>query len=223
MKPLTFKQDGEQKEFQQLPAGNHAAYCTRIIDIGHQEVKKFPPEPGTEIIPQMILCFETPNELMEDGQPFIIYGFPMKVSTHEKSNMYATLNALNGEPVKQEFWGKFIMAQTDLKEFVGKQCQIEVIERFGKEFKGDDGMMKRKTYSNIKGVHPLPKGMTMPKMHNEPLYFDLEKFSQSTKDMLPGWIQAKIDAARDRDRPEPDKAPAPAEGSYGAKDQDIPF
>lgn len=143
--------------FEQAPTGTHLARCVGLIDIGtHTSEWKGQPIRRR----QVIIKWELPLELREDGQPFVTSEF-YTMSLSEKANLrHALVNWRGRDFTREELIG------FDMKTILDVPCQITITEN-------DNG--KRK----VTGVAGVPKGVAMPDRHNDLLYFDLDFFDQA--------------------------------------------
>lgn len=141
------------------PAGSHAAICYRFIDLGTQMVEW---KGTTKTQRKVLISWEIPAELMEDGKPFTInrkYTWSMS----EKSNLRHDLEAWRGKAFTQDdFAGP---TRFNIKNILGKACLLSIVHE----------QREGNTYANLKSVSALPKGMSAPAPVNEPVYLALEK------------------------------------------------
>lgn len=194
----TVASDNGGKDFPQAPAGTHLAICYMVVDIGQQETH-------FGMKPKIVIGWELPFELMEDGRPFAVSGF-YTLSLSEKANLRKDLEAWRTRPFTEEEVKGF-----DVKNVLGKPCQVTIIHNL------KDG----KTRASVAGVAGVPKGadgkfIQAPAAKNELLYFDMDNPDKATLDKLPEWIKKQIASAANRPKDMPvDYSTAP-----GA---DVPF
>lgn len=157
--------------FVSAPVGAHLGILTKIVDLGTQ-ISEYPPGSGEEIKrTQQIWTWELPNELMEDGQPFIVSKFYTK-SLGEKATLTKDLTSWLGKTPKVPF---------DDETLLGKSCQVIVTGR------------ENSDKIKVSGLAPVPKGMPSPKQaHNPLVYFSLDNFNQEVFDGLSAWTQGTI-------------------------------
>lgn len=154
--------------FEQPPVGSHAAVLIRIIDIGTQK-SEYQGKPS--IRRQNILTWELPNELNDEGKPYIISKF-YTASLGEKANLTKDLTSWLGKTPTPPF---------DPKTLLGKGCQVVVSERENSDKKV------------VSTVVALPKGMALPKETVNPLiFFSLDEFDEEVFDGLSDGIQQMI-------------------------------
>jgi hypothetical protein len=67
----------------------------------------------------------------------------------------------------------------DVKNVLGKPCQIQVLHSEGK-----------KKYANIASIVSWPRGANQPKIESELLYYEIH--NQEVFAKIPEWIQKKI-------------------------------
>jgi len=211
---LTVKNEGG--DYTPCPAGNHAAICYAVIDLGTQHQDAFTWE-GAPIAasdkPQILILWEAPGERVEiDGEsrPAGISKF-YNAFWGERASLRIHLEAWRGRP----FTGDEIQA-FNVGNLLGKPCMVNVIHT-------ERGKAK------VAGVAAWPKGMTPPTAENEQILFDLENYDQATFDKIsegiqniikksPEW-QAQNQPVQGFRQPEP----AGADVGDGWTDDDIPF
>lgn len=144
----------EGGNFEQAPTGNHLATCVRIIDLGTQKIVW---EGVAKYQRKVMLSWELPQEMREDGTPFLI-SKRYTLSSHEKSTLRKDLEAWRGRKFQDSDFGPggFV-----IKKVLGVSCMIQIVE-------SDKG------YSNVSSVGSLPKGMGAQEPINEPVYFSLD-------------------------------------------------
>jgi len=144
--------------FEQAPTGTHLARCIGLVDIGtHSSEWKGQPVRRR----QVIIKWELPLELREDGQPFVASEF-YTMSLSEKANLrHALVNWRGRDFTHQELMG------FELKTILDVPCQITITQN-------ENGKHK------VTGVAGVPKGVEMPPRHNDLVFFDLDAFDQPT-------------------------------------------
>jgi hypothetical protein len=149
-------------DFAPAPAGTHIAVCIKVVDLGSQQVEWPKGSGNTKSQHKVTLAWELSNELMDDGRPFILtqrYTF----SVSEKATFRKHLESWRGKPFEDADFGG--PKAFDVKNVLGKGCTLFVAHKVT----GD------KTYSNVTGIGPLPKGVTAPPPQNGLTYFSLER------------------------------------------------
>jgi|HubBroStandDraft_2_1064218.scaffolds.fasta_scaffold21822_8 hypothetical protein len=168
-------------DYEPIPAGSHIAVCDIVADLGLQPGSGLYPNPKN----QVFIRFELPNERIEfekDGKkqtgPAVI-GKIYTASMNEKANLRHHLESWRGKAFTDEQAASF-----DIDTVLGKPCMITVMHTK----KGD------KTYANIVGVGPIPKGINAKTIIPEitPVLYTPESTKQ-TYALLPEWIRKKID------------------------------
>jgi hypothetical protein len=188
--------------FKSAPAGTHVARCIRLIDIGtqHGEYQGKP-----TVRRQIIVMWELPNELMEDGKPYIASKF-YTASLSEKATLRKDLEAWRGRAFSNEELAGF-----DLKNILKAPCMLSIVEK-------DGGGTK------VGGVMSLPKGMQVPPHTNDPWSFDIDDWDeerfQQMSDGVKKLIQGsdEFQAIRGNSHQEEYNG-----GGVGAMTDDIPF
>jgi len=155
------------------PAGTHVAICYRVVDLGTQMIDF---QGQTKFQHKIMLSWELPDELMDDGQPFSVHK-RYTLSSHEKSTLRKDLESWRGKPFTDDEFGP--NGTFDIKNVIGVGCMLNILhtEREGK------------TYANVSAVLKMVKGMPMPAMANEKVYFNLDAFDKAAFDKLSEGIQ----------------------------------
>ncbi len=207
---MLVKNTGEG-DFEQAPEGNHVARCYSVVNLGL--VEQGGQYPG--IKHKLRWSFELCNEKMSDGRPFSVSEH-LTASLGSKAILHQRLVSWRGKPFTSDELEGF-----DLRNVLGHPCLINVVHN-----KSKDGT---KTYTNVAGITPLPKGMDAPPLINELLYFDFDRPVET----LPEWLQKMI--GENPDKPEENGATmddtaaaqsfeqALAEIPDGFDDNSIPF
>lgn len=162
-------------DFTPCPDGNHIATCIRVIDLGTQ---KWDYQGQTKTGRKVLITWEIPDELMDDGRPFTInkkYTF----SSHEKANMRKDLESWRGVPFKDSDFGA---GGFDIKNLLEKGCMLNVVHN------PKDGTV----YANIASIARLPKGVNAPLTINPTVYFDLDKPDWAVYDGLSDGLKKTI-------------------------------
>lgn len=181
-------------DFQRPPAGTTLGICYGVIDIGLQQTTY---QGLVNVKPQVILLFELPTELMDDGRPFGVSKV-YTASMHEKAILRKDIQAWRGKAMSDDEADDFNLANV-----LGKGALLNITETS----KGE------KVYTNIAGISPVMKGMTVPQPHNTLVVYDMDDPDPAVLEKLPEWIKKKIAAAQNDTQ----------QGSYGppkAKDED---
>jgi hypothetical protein len=161
---------GDGQDFKQVPPGTYSAICIGLIDLGIQAGEY---EGKRTERKQVLLRWELPTEPMDDGQPMILSAF-LTNSLNEKAKLRHWLEAWRGRAFTKDELAGF-----DLRNIIGKPCMLSVIHN-------------EKDKAKVNAVMALPKGMTVPPMHNKPLIYDVDNPSGDVFAALPGGIQAII-------------------------------
>jgi hypothetical protein len=202
------------KDFEMVPAGNHIAICTGVIDLGIQPGSGMYPDPKH----QVYIRFELPTETIsyeKDGQQVtgpMSVGRTLTASMSEKANLRKLIESWFGK----KFPTDDVAADFDVKTLLGRKCLLNVTHT-------EKG---QKVYANIANATPIPKGMSADyPQHNPSVYFSLASSDQAVYDKLPKWIKEKIDnrIVEEEKRTKPtdsfdERNPPPADF-----DDDIPF
>lgn len=161
--------------FEPISEGVHTAICVSIVDLGMQFSEKW----GKSTHKAMI-TWELPEETYtnKEGEtrPRTL-SKEYSLSLGEKSNLRKDLQAWRGRAFTEEELAGF-----DLKNVLGKGCQIQIIHT---EKNGNK-------YANIASIMGLPKGIKLDEPQNL-VYFDMDDPKcYELMDQIPEWIQNKI-------------------------------
>lgn len=163
----------ETTDFVPPPAGTHLAVCYRFVDLGTQETEFNGQKKHQR---KVLLGWELPDELMEDGKPFMVqkrYTWSMS----EKANLRADLESWRGRAFEEKDFGTF-----NIKNVLGKPCVLTIVH----------DTKNGKTYANIAAVGKPMKGMASPQPVNPVVYFSLEDFDATVYATLSQGLQAVI-------------------------------
>jgi hypothetical protein len=160
-------------DFQPPPAGAHIAVCYRVIDLGTQEGSYKGKANKKHLI---LISWELPDELMQDGRPFTI-SKRYTLSSNKKSRLRGDLESWRGRAFDDSEFGTF-----DIGKLIGAGCMLNVVH----EDKDDS------TYANVATIMRLPKGTKAPAPKNETLCFSLEAFDERDFDKLSDRIRETI-------------------------------
>lgn len=163
----------EKNNFEITPQGTFVATCYRLIDLGTQ-IEQFKGE--TKKMHKIMISWELPSELMNDGKPFSIHK-KYTLSSSNKAILRKDLESWRGQPFDDADFGKF-----DISVLLGKQCFIGIVHAVV----GDN------TYANISTLVKLPKDYPVPAQINPSVYFSLEAFDQTVYDGLSENMRATI-------------------------------
>lgn len=144
----------EDKAFELPPAGTFAARCCHVIDLGTQTVDY---QGQTKSLHKIALAWVLPDELKTDGTPFVV-GRRFTASLHEKAALRQFLEGWRGRAFTPEELKGFA-----LPKLINAPCLLNIVhvERDGK------------TYAEVKGASPLPKGMQPPPPVSDHIIFDI--------------------------------------------------
>ena len=178
---LTVKQGG--KDMPLIPEGVKIGVCYLVCDLGTQKGEWMGKEKLTH---KVLIGWEIPGVRMKyekDGEehdaPRAIWQ-RYTLSLDKKANLRKHLDAWRGRSFTADELKGF-----DLKNVLGKACQIQVVHNDGK-----DG----KTYANIGAIMALPEGMDAPAAENELQWFSLEEWDgvSNLPESIPEWMANDI-------------------------------
>lgn len=163
-------------DYKPVEAGNYAATCIRVIDLGTQTTNYQGEEKSAR---KIRLFWEIPDVTVEwEGQqrPAMISS-TYTASLHEKASLRKVLESWRGRAFTPDELKGF-----DTKNVLGAPCLLNVVHT------EKDG----KTYANVATVSPLIKGMAKPPMTGPLVNFDLDDFDPETLEGLHDNVKEKI-------------------------------
>lgn len=163
-----------------IPQGNHVARCYGMIEIGTVEEVVMGEKKQMH---KIMIDWELPNETTvfkeENGEQPFVYSKDFTLSMNEKSNLRKMITAWTGKTLTDKEAEDF-----DLTSLIGSACMLNIVHN-----KSKDGT---KTYANLAGVTPLPKGFTCPEPYNKTRCLDFDNWNQEVFMSLPAWLSDKI-------------------------------
>lgn len=163
-------------DFKPIPEGTYVATCVRVIDLGTQ-ITTF--KGADKLQRKVLIAWEVPDEIVEfDGEkrPALIMS-RYTASLSDKANLRKHLEAWRGRRFTDDELRGF-----DLKNVLGKPCQIQVLH-------SEDG-----AYANVASIMALPKGSAPPEIHHPLVHFSLDdgEFSEGVYELLSEKLQQQI-------------------------------
>jgi hypothetical protein len=214
-----------EQTFELLATGNYPAICYQFVDLGTQ-VNTY--EGETTERKQCMLRWEICNEKMDNGELFTINEW-YTWSMGTKAKLRQHLDAWRDKPFSAD--ERRGITPFDIKNMLGTACMLNI------DHKTDS---KGELRAKITAVGKLPKGMIVPPLVHDILYFSLhpDRFDKKVLAKLPEKIQALIKASPEYQwainplsqqvsglGPDPKpKAPAPARPSIHEElNEEIPW
>lgn len=161
-----------KKEFKQISVGTHTGVCWLIADIGTQ-VTNFTNVDGTpQKQHQVMLGFETPDELDDNGKRLIAYKTYTLPSdwTNDKASLPKDYRAWTKESNPKVY---------QLDKLLGMGCNLVIGRTSGEKQK-------------ITGISALKANEAVPNLENDPVIFDMRAPSDDALSRLPNFIKDKI-------------------------------
>jgi hypothetical protein len=149
--------------FQQAEPGTHLARCYMVLALGHQKNEW---QGQINVKNQVLISWEIPGQLMDDGRPIAISKF-YTLSLHEKSNLGIDLTSWRGKAFSDEEKLGF-----DISKLLGVPAMLSVVDKLGK--------------SRVGGVMGVPTGTTVPEAVNAPILFDMEEYVRGETTVFDG-------------------------------------
>jgi hypothetical protein len=166
-------------DFKKVPEGVHIAICDMVVDLGMQRTKWQDEE---KVSHKIYIRWQIPSERVEyevDGKkkegPMVIGSF-FTLSLNRKSALRPILESWRGRAFTADELKGF-----DVAAVLGVACQLQVIHN----------VVGDKTYANVRGVMPLPRGMEKPFPEGDLVGFEATS-PTSVLDRLPKWLREKI-------------------------------
>jgi len=173
--PIIATDKGIEREL--IPAGNYAARCYKMIEIGTVQ-EQF----GLQT--KVRIGWELPTELKvfspEKGSQPLVIDKEYTLSMNDKANLRKMLASWRGKDFSILECREF-----DITKLIGKTCMINIIHKPGK---ADPSKM----YQEIGSVSPLPRGLHIPDQINPTFLLTYDAWDQGKYDSLPEFIQTKI-------------------------------
>lgn len=166
-------------DYKPVDAGNYAATCIRVIDLGTQTTNYQGEEKSAR---KVRLFWEIPEVTVEwEGveRPATISS-TYTASLHEKANLRKVLESWRGRSFTPDELKGF-----DTKNVLGAPCLLNVVHT------EKDG----RTYANVATVSPLIKGMAKPEVTGPLINFDLDAFEPEVLDGLHDKLRDQIKAS----------------------------
>lgn len=213
---LIAKQSGG--DFEIAPAGQFAAICCKVIDLGNHFSEQYQKDSH-----KVRITWELHGENqigdgvgnMADNKPFLVDA-EYTLSLSDMSRLRPMLESWRGRAFTDEELEGF-----DIGKLLGAPCMVTVQHEVSK---------KNKTYAAVKSVTPLLKSIQKPSQVNASLLFELEPWDQKGFEALPEWLRERIKLSTEyRERfGGANLPPAKSGGAAPAKsdapfDDDIPF
>ena len=160
-----------------ISAGTHVARCYGVIDLGMQYSEKF-----GRWANKIMVQFELPADLMDDGRPSII-SKKYTLSLNDKASLRKDLESWLGRSVTAD-------EERDgfaLGSMLGAVCLLSILH----------GENAEKAYAYIAGVVSLPEGVVVPNAVNPVVLYDIDKGEDAVYAKLPDWVKNLIQQSRE--------------------------
>lgn len=176
-----------KEKFEAMPEdGMYKAYCYSVLIIGTIEEEY---QGNKKKVLKCNIAFELVDELFEfqdnsEPMPFIV-PFEGTFSLSQKANLRKLLAAWN--PSFNKKYGGENSDDFDIETIIGVPAYVSVSKE---QSKSDT----ESYYLKFQSIAPIPKELkaTMPKMKNEPMYFDVADFNKEVYFQLPKYLREKI-------------------------------
>lgn len=162
-----------------LEQDTYPAVCIGVYDLGTVTYKNSKYEPK----PTIAFVFEFPDVPDEEGFPKTKH-VEFSAGLSPKSNLRKFLVAWRGKEFDDSEIKDF-----DVRPFLGKPCQIQIVHRAGTGEKSDS------VYANIGSIMKPARGQIGPEPSRTPAYFDLADGDPRIPGAVPEDIKAKIVAS----------------------------
>lgn len=170
----------ESKPRELIPAGNYVARCYQMIHIGTvTEIING----DTKTLNKVRIGWELPTETRvfkeENGQQPFVMSKEFTLSMNEKSNLRKVIESWRGKALTEEQARSF-----DITVLLGKECMLNIIHKVSTK--------SGKTYEEISGVTPMPKGFVCPPQVNPTVKWEYDNPDWNFYETLPGFLKEKI-------------------------------
>jgi hypothetical protein len=146
----------------------------------------------------------------ENGEQPYVLSKEFTLSMHEKSSLRATLEAWRGKGFTEDEAKSF-----DVTKLLGVPCMVNVIHKVSKA---------GKTFADIKGVTPMPKGLQCPEAINEKFEFSVLEFDEAKFNTLPDFLKDKIKSSKEfKELQQPNNVDTHSEETVQENEDDLPF
>lgn len=162
-------------DFQTVEAGVYMARCYKLIDLGTQ-AGEYEGKPSSKR--ELVVGWEFPTKLMEDGKPFVTSAF-YTASIGERAKLRKLLIDWRGRDFTPEELSGF-----ELKNLLGAPCQLNMVAN-------------KKGKVVVGSASPLMEGTKCPDQMNESVFLSLEQgeFDIKLFEGLGEFFQKKIAAS----------------------------
>jgi len=150
---------------------------------------------------KVLIGWELPTVLMEDGRPFSINN-RYTLSLHENAAMTAVLQSWRGRSFTDDERAGF-----DLHTILGATCMLNVVHN----------PSGSRTYANVDTVTPVPQGLDCPAAVNANMKYSIEEHTDAEFMALPEWMRNTIN------RGDAESSGPPAQDPNDFPNDDVPF
>lgn len=164
-----------------IEPGVYVATCYGLIDLGTHYNERF-----KKTARKVLIQWEIPDSRMDVERDGESVNLPRAISERytlslsEKANLRKALESWRGRRFTAEELKGF-----DLKNVLGKPCQIQVINETSK-----DGT---RTFAKVGAIMALPKGTPAPALENPLTFFSFEDADRpEIPETLPEWVRSLI-------------------------------
>lgn len=168
-----------------IPAGNYIARCYQMLHIGTITETI---QGQQKVLNKVRIGWELPTELkvfrQENGEEPCVISKEFTLSMHEKATLRKVLASWRGKDFTEGEAKCF-----DITKLLGISCMLNIIHKPSK-----DGL---KTYEEIAGVSPMPKGVPCPQQINKTIVLDYDNFNYEVYNLLPDFIKTKVQSSEE--------------------------
>jgi hypothetical protein len=165
---------GGNGDFELPPAGNHPGLLVLIAELGTQTREIMGKVTQAR---EVYLCWQFPFQENADAPlRYFLIGKRFTYSFHTKSALRQLVEAWRGKPYQDG--EKF-----HISKILGQPCLINVVHSTGKE---------NRTFANLKGIAPLPRGTPVPQVRREPTSWEISTGKLEDLADLPYSYGAKV-------------------------------
>jgi|ERR1700733_266273 len=150
----------EDAEYEIPPAGNHAAVCIALIDLG-THTDEYPGKEPRDVR-KILIAWELTDEQKKDGKNFVV-GRDYTLSMHEKAALRILVKGWRGKDLGdgEEF---------DILKLLKQKCQVNLTHK--------QNAAKTSTYARVESVSAPIKGLKVPDATLDAIAWEIEGGSE---------------------------------------------
>lgn len=206
--PIIAKESGT--DFKPVSPGTKGARCFGVVDLGTQlpNIATYRPQR------KVLLFWEIAEECYEvEGKQIpmtIMREYSLTLGkANKESNLRKDLNSWRGRPFTEDEAKGF-----DIKALIGVPCMLSIAH-----YKKQDG----NTGAKVAAVTGVPKGLIVPELIHDKLYYEIDMGKGKEFEALPEWIRGKVSKCLEWCPTDTHVPTSVAQDEEPADDSDVPF